>query len=60
MERYDEALARCNRAIELDPGYAVAIAARAGTYRDMKRYGKALTDLKRSLKVNFSDKHPRT
>jgi hypothetical protein len=28
MQRYDEDLAQCNRDIELDPGYAGAIASR--------------------------------
>ena len=33
MGRYDEALADLSRAIELDPGYAWAIAGRGQTYR---------------------------
>jgi tetratricopeptide (TPR) repeat protein len=58
MQRYDEALAQCNRDIEFAPGYAQAIASRSKTYGQMKRYGKALADLKRLLNLSPSDRPP--
>jgi tetratricopeptide (TPR) repeat protein len=57
MQRHDEALARFNRAIELDPGDALANAARGLVYRyrDMKRYDEALADLNRAVELNPGD-----
>lgn len=52
MNRYDEALADFNWAIELDPKYAFAIASRGATYRMMNRYDKALADLNRAIKLD--------
>ena len=46
MERSEEALGDLNRAVELDPSYAWAIAARGETYRLMKRYKEANADFK--------------
>jgi tetratricopeptide (TPR) repeat protein len=45
-------LADFNRAIELNPGYAWAIARRGDTYRLMERYDEALADLNRALELN--------
>ena len=55
MQRYDEALADLNRAIELDPADASALASRGHTYLVMKRYGRSMADLKRGLKLVVSD-----
>src|SRR5215510_989228 len=49
MDRNDEALAEFNRAIELDPGNARAIAHRGEIYREMQRYDEALADLSRAI-----------
>ncbi len=49
MERYDEALADCTRAIDLDPSYAWAITSRGRTYQAMERYDEALADLNRAI-----------
>jgi tetratricopeptide (TPR) repeat protein len=54
MKRYDEALADHNRAVELDPSHIWVIASRGHTYLVMRRFGKALADLKRGLKIAFS------
>jgi tetratricopeptide (TPR) repeat protein len=50
--RYEDALADFNRAIELDPGRAWAIAERAQTYRLMERYDDALADLNRAIELD--------
>ena len=52
MERYGEALADLDRAIELDPGHAWAIANRGYTYRRMERYEGALADLSRAIELD--------
>ena len=52
MERYGEALADLDRAIELDPGHAWAIANRGYTYRRMERYEEALADLSRAIELD--------
>jgi tetratricopeptide (TPR) repeat protein len=49
LERYDEAVADLNRAIELDPSLDWAIAARGLAYLAMKRYHEALEDLGHAL-----------
>jgi tetratricopeptide (TPR) repeat protein len=54
MKCYDQALADYNRAIELNPSHSWVIAGRGHTYLVMRRYGKALADLKRGLKLVFS------
>jgi len=51
MERYDEALADFNRAIELDPEDAQTIANRGITYVAMERYNDALTDLSHAIEI---------
>jgi len=55
MKRYDDALADLNRAIELNPEYAWAIAHRGRTYQAMKRYDDALADLNRAIELDPSD-----
>ena len=52
MERYDEALADFDRAIELDPKYAWAIGSRGVTYRLMERYDEALADFDRAIELD--------
>jgi tetratricopeptide (TPR) repeat protein len=51
-KRYEEALADLDRAIELNPDYAGAIAQRGLSYRDMGRYEEALADLDRAIELN--------
>jgi tetratricopeptide (TPR) repeat protein len=50
--RYDEALADLNRAIELNPEDASALACRGYTYWDMERYDEALADFNRALELD--------
>ncbi|MBD2679611.1 MULTISPECIES: tetratricopeptide repeat protein [Nostoc] len=52
MKRYTEALQDFDRAIELDPKYAWAIANRGVTYRLMKRYTEALQDFDRAIELD--------
>ncbi|WP_223280102.1 tetratricopeptide repeat protein [Nostoc sp. PA-18-2419] len=52
MERYPEALEDFDRAIELDPEYAWAIACRGKTYRLMERYPEALEDFDRAIELD--------
>jgi tetratricopeptide (TPR) repeat protein len=51
MECYDEAQADLNRAIELNPEDASALATRGYTYWDMKRYDEALADFNRAIEL---------
>jgi len=51
MERYDEALADFNRAIELDPEDARVIADRGEIYMLMERDDDALTDLSHAIEI---------
>jgi len=53
-QRYDQALADFNQAIELGPGYAWAIGRRGRTHWQMKRYGEAVADLKRLPRLIWS------
>jgi tetratricopeptide (TPR) repeat protein len=52
MERYDEALADLNRAIELDPSAGWAIGSRGQTFQAMERYDEALADLTRAIDLD--------
>jgi tetratricopeptide (TPR) repeat protein len=52
MDRYAEALADFDRAIELDEKYAQAIAKRGETYRQMGRYAEALADFTRAIELD--------
>ena len=52
MERYDDALADFNRAIELDPSDDWAIGSRGQTYRAMERYDDALADFNRAIELD--------
>jgi tetratricopeptide (TPR) repeat protein len=54
MKRYDEALADLNRAVELGPDQATAIASRGETYQAMKRYNEALDDCNRAAELRRS------
>ena len=51
MERYEEALADYNRAIELDPEDGLTIADRGETYRLMERYEESLADFNCALEL---------
>jgi tetratricopeptide (TPR) repeat protein len=55
MERYEEALADFDRAIELKEDYPWAIARRGETYRDMERYAEALADFDRATELKPDD-----
>ncbi|MDZ8067888.1 MAG: tetratricopeptide repeat protein [Nostoc sp. DedQUE08] len=52
MKRYPEALQDFDRAIELDPKDAWAMALRGVTYRLMKRYTEALQDFDRAIELD--------
>jgi len=58
MGRYDEALANFNRAIELQPNYAWAIASRGETYRLMEHYDEALADFNRAVELEPDEDWP--
>ena len=47
---YDEAMRVVNKAIELDPNYGDAYAARASVYRKFKEYDKAIADYTEAIK----------
>ena len=55
MGRYDQALADLDRAIELDPAEAWAIAARGQAYLALGRYDLALADLDRAIELDPDD-----
>jgi tetratricopeptide (TPR) repeat protein len=55
MERYEDALADFNRAIELKPNYTWTIAHRGETYRQMERYQDALADFDRAIELKPND-----
>ncbi|WP_375476369.1 tetratricopeptide repeat protein, partial [uncultured Nostoc sp.] len=52
MKRYPQALKDFDRAIQLDPKSAWAIANRGETYRSMERYAKALQDFDRAIQLD--------
>jgi len=58
MDRYDEALAEFNRAIELDPGNVWAIVRRGETHREMERYDEARADFDRATELDPSYQPP--
>jgi tetratricopeptide (TPR) repeat protein len=51
LEQYDQALVALRNAIELNPGYAQAIAERGYTYRCMEQYEEALIDLDLAIQL---------
>jgi tetratricopeptide (TPR) repeat protein len=55
MERYDNALADLNHAIELDPKEYWIIAERGETYLSMGRYDDALADLNHAIELDPDD-----
>nr|MDZ8019099.1 tetratricopeptide repeat protein [Nostoc sp. SerVER01] len=52
MKRYTEALQDFDRAIELDPKDAWAIALRGQTYQSMEQYTQALQDFDRAIELD--------
>ena len=59
MERYDEeALADLNRAIELNPEDASALASRGRIYWAMRRDDEALADLNRAIELDPNYRSP--
>jgi tetratricopeptide (TPR) repeat protein len=50
-ERYEDAVGDLDRAIELSPDYAWAIAIRGETYCKMERYEQAIEDLDRAVEL---------
>ncbi|MEH2183547.1 tetratricopeptide repeat protein, partial [Nostoc sp.] len=52
MKQYTEALQDFDRAIELDPKYAWAIASRGETYHSIKQYTEALQDFNRAIELD--------
>ena len=52
MQRPDDALAQRNRAIELNPGDARAIARRGSTFVSLQRYEEALADFNRAIELD--------
>ena len=52
---YEQALADFNRAIDLKPQYADALAGRGETYRFMDRYEEALADFNRAIDLDPED-----
>jgi len=52
MEQYEAALNDFNRAIELNPNLAWALAERGETYRLMKQYEAALNDFNRAIELD--------
>jgi tetratricopeptide (TPR) repeat protein len=52
IERYEEALADLDHALELDPDNASALVNRGTTYAQMKRYDEALADLDRAVEID--------
>ena len=52
LTRYPDAMTDLNQAIELRPGYALAIAQRGVIYRLLSRHDDALSDLNRSLELD--------
>ena len=55
LRRYEQALTDYNRAMDLDPGNARAIASHAETYRLMARYDEALADFNRAIDIDPGD-----
>jgi tetratricopeptide (TPR) repeat protein len=55
--RYDEAIAEYNKAIELDPKYALAYSNRGSTYYDKKQYDLAIADSSKAIELdpNYSN-----
>ena len=51
MGCYEEALIDFDKAVELDPAYAWAIASRGETYQSVERYEEALKDLDKALEL---------
>ncbi len=53
--RADQALANYTRAIDLNPGYAMAYSSRGDTYSDMGEHAEALNDYTRAIELNPND-----
>ena len=51
LERYDEALADYNQALELRPDYPEALTNRGVTHDDLERYDEALADYNQALEL---------
>jgi len=49
---YDDAIAECNKAIDLDPNYADAYAERGYNYNSKKYYDQAIADETKAIELN--------
>ena len=54
-ERYQEAIATCDRAVELDPNYAVAYHNRGLAYSALQEYQHAIADYDRAIQLDSTD-----
>ena len=51
QHRYDEALQECNKAIELDPNYAIAYGTRAFIYIEKGQYDLTIADCNKAIEL---------
>ena len=54
-KEYDKAIADFNRAIRLNPNYALAYYKRGNAWRDKKQYDKALADYTEAIRLDPKD-----
>ena len=52
LGRFEEALAACDRAIEIDPRHAVAHTNRGNALRDLGRFEEALAAYDRAIEID--------
>jgi tetratricopeptide (TPR) repeat protein len=52
IEKYDEAIAACNRAIKINPQYVLAYHNRGNVYFAQKEYDKAVADFSKVIKID--------
>ena len=55
LQRHEEALADCNRAMQLDPNYAKAYLGRGVIHHKLRRYDRALADHNRAVQLDPAD-----
>ncbi|MDB9389879.1 serine protease [Microcystis aeruginosa] len=52
LQKYDLALADWNKAIEINPNYALAYNNRGGLYHNQQKYDLALSDINKAIEIN--------
>lgn len=59
LEKYDDAIKECSKALELSPSYVKALLRRAEAHEKLERYEESIADLKKCMELDPSNDQAR-